>query len=80
MSEIKYGSKTKMIENAYLVFLCLCYFSLQGLTFYLGRTPYGVYNGVVVCFQFFLLLLMIKVNSKKGRHISWFCISISTFF
>lgn len=80
MSEVKYGLKTKMIENAYLVFLCLCYFSLQGLTFYLGRTRYGIYNGVVVCFQFFFLLLMIKVNSRKGRHLSWVCISISTFF
>lgn len=80
MSEPQYGGKRKILEVASLLLLSLCYLALQGLTFYLGRTPYGVYNGVVVCFQFFFLLLMIKVNNKKGRYISWILLSITTVF
>jgi len=73
----KDGFKSRTIENILFFLLILAYFALQVLTTVIGRTRYGIYNGVVVCFQFFLLLLMIKVNSRRGRHVSWFCLAIT---
>lgn len=77
MKSVKKIFKSRLIENLLLGLLCAGYFSFQVVTAVLGRSPYGIYNGVVLCFQFFLLLLMIKINSRKGRHLSWLCISIS---
>ena len=73
--------KLRFIETMQLAFLFLAYFALQGLTFYMGaRRQLAIYNGVVVCFQFFLAFLMIKVNARRGRYLSWFCLGVSMFF
>lgn len=73
--------RSNSLENIKLGLLCLTYIALQFLTFYLGSNrQLAIYNGVVVCFQFFAAFLMIKVNARRGRYISWFCLGISMFF
>lgn len=73
--------KSRIIETSKLYSLLLIYFLLQILTFYLGMNRrLAIYNGIVVCFQFFIAFLMIKVNAKRGRRMSWFCLGVSMFF
>lgn len=73
--------KTNALENIQLALLCVVYFALQILTFYMGsKRQLAIYNGVVVCFQFFAAFLMIKVNAKRGRYLSWVCLGLSMFF
>ena len=73
--------KLRLIEDLKLAFLCVVYFALQILTFRLGMNRrLAIYNGIVVCFQFFAAFLMIKVNARRGRHLSWICLGLSMFF
>ena len=73
--------KSYAIETAKLVILCLVYFFLQFVTFRLGMNRrLAIFNGIVVCFQFFTAFLMIKVNARRGRHLSWLCLGVSMFF
>lgn len=72
--------KSHAIETAKLVVLCVIYFLLQYLTTVLGKNrQLAIYNGIVVCFQFFAAFLMIKVNARRGRHLSWLCLGVSMF-
>ncbi len=81
MKNAKSGFKLRLIEDLKFLFLLLGYFALQGLTFYFGtRRQLAIYNGVVVCAQFFLMFLMVKVNSRRGRHLAWICLALSMFF
>ena len=78
MRNFKYGVRLRWAEALKFVFLSLAYVLLQGLTTYIGRIPkLAIYNGVVVCFQFLMLVLMIKINAKRGRRISWVCLGVS---
>lgn len=73
--------KLRLIEDLKLAFLCAVYLALQILTFHLGMNRrLAIYNGIVVCFQFFAAFLMIKVNARRGRHLSWICLGLSMFF
>lgn len=78
MRNFKYGVRLRWAEALKFVFLSLAYILLQVLTIYFGRIPkLAIYNGVVVCFQFLMLVLMIKINAKRGRRISWVCLGVS---
>lgn len=81
MKNIKPILRLHLVENLKLAFLCLAYIGLQLLTFYFGANRrLAIYNGIVVCFQFFCAFLMIKVNARRGRHLSWICLGLSMFF
>ena len=81
MKNIKPILKLRLIEDLKLAFLCAVYLALQILTFRLGMNRrLAIYNGIVVCFQFFAAFLMIKVNARRGRHLSWICLGLSMFF
>jgi len=81
MKNIKPILKLRLIEDLKLAFLCTVYLALQILTFRLGMNRrLAIYNGIVVCFQFFAAFLMIKVNARRGRHLSWICLGLSMFF
>ena len=81
MKKAKPIFKSEVLEITKIAILCLVYFGLQILTFCLGKNrQLAIYNGVVVCFQFFCAFLMIKVNAKRGRYTSWFCLGVSMFF
>lgn len=78
MRNIRYGVKLRIAEVLKFVFLGLVYVALQVLTTFIGRIPkLAIYNGVVVCFQFLTLVLMIRINAKRGRRISWVCLFFS---
>lgn len=81
MKNIKPILRLRLVENLKLAFLCVVYLALQILTFRLGMNRrLAIYNGIVVCFQFFCAFLMIKVNARRGRHLSWICLGLSMFF
>ena len=78
MRNIRYGVKLRTAEIIKFALLVFVYIALQISTIFIGRVPkLAVYNGVIVCFQFTMLVLMIKINAKRGRRISWFCLAVS---
>ena len=78
MKDTRHGLTLRVKENILLFSLWLVYVALQILTIFIGRfRPLAIFNGVIVCFQFVALVLMIKVNPRRGRHITWICLAAS---